>query len=261
MSSIGGPLTSGFSAYTPYMPPINPYVMPPSSFDALLANYGIDLTWQKSHFCPCTYGGAITGSPDPQCNTCKGLGWYWDSASAVWRGLITFIHMSPTPDEPGTIMDPKFGVVQMSEPTLTIPSNGPEGLLPNIYAQSSINDVYTMVNAIDRYEAALQVGGVQTVPYQQKLTIPATGAVTVYDQPSNTVITVSGYTVSGPTVTLPSQYPAGTAYVVSYTAAKAFVAWRIAGTLGHDRPLGNAALPKRFRLQALDLWLRTSGKM
>lgn len=256
MSSIGGPLASGAS-YVPYMPPIN-YVMPSQSFDTLLAAYGIDLTWQKSHLCPCTMGGSnITGSPDPQCNTCRGLGWYWNAPSTTFRGLITFIHMSPTPDEPGTMMDPKFGQIQMSEPTLTIPFN-PRN---DIWTQASEFDVYTQVNALDRFEVSLQQGGVQTVPYQQKLSIPATGAVTVYNQSTSTVETVSGYTVNGPTVTLPVQYPNGTSFVLSYTAAKAFVAWRLAGTMGHDRPFGNETLPKRFRLQALDLWLRTSGKM
>lgn len=256
MSSPGGPLTSGVSYHT-YFPPISPYVLPVGPLDGLVAAYGNDLTWQRSHLCPCTYGGPIAGSPDVACNTCKGIGWYWDAPSAVFRGLITFIHMSPTPDEPGTTMSDKFGVVQLSEPTLSIPWTTASG----IWTAASINDVFVEPNALDRYETELQKGGVQTVPYQQNLTIPLTGAVTVYDVANKVVVPVSGYTVSGPTVTLPSGYADGTPYVVSYTAAKAYVAWRSAGTMGHDRPFGNLTLPKRFRLQTLDLWLRGTGKM
>lgn len=256
MSSVGGPLTSGV-ANTPYFPPITPYVMPESAFDKLLAAYGVDLTRQGSHACPCIYAGAITGSPDPQCNTCKGIGWYWDAPSTVFRGLITFIHMSPTPDEPGTIMDPKFGIAQLSEPTLTLPYN-PRS---DIWTAASEMDIYTQVNAIDRYEVALQKGQKESVPYQQNFTIPASGAVNIYNTATSTVQPVTGYVVSGATVTLPASYPTGTPYVVSYQAAKAFVAWRIAGTMGHDRPFGNQTLPKRFRLQSLDFWLRGTGKM
>lgn len=257
MSAPGGPLTSGSVSNSVYFPPISPYVLPVTPLDNLMKAYGVDLTWQKSHLCPCVMSGAVTGSPDPQCLTCKGIGWYWNEASAIFRGLITFIHMSPTPDEPGTMMDPKWGVIQQSEPTLTIPYTA----APDIWTQASINDVFTQVNAIDRYEVSLQVGGVTTVPYQQKLTIAPIGAVTIYNTETRTVETVTGYTVNGPTITLPAQYPDGTNFVVSYSAAKAFSAWRPAGTMGHDRPFGNLTLPKRFRLQALDLWLRSTGRM
>ena len=242
--------------YTPFLPPMTPYVMPYQPFDAVLANYGTRLQWQKAHLCPCNYSGQLTGSSDPQCVTCKGLGWYWDAPSATFNGLITFIHMSPTPDEPGALMDDKFGVIQHAEPTLTLPFSAGA-----VWQYASLNDVFVQIDAIDRFESQLQVGGVTTVPYQQQLSIPATGAVTIYDTATHSVSSVSGYMVSGASVTLPSGYASGTAYVVAYTAAKAFAAWRDAGSMGHDRPFGQVTLPKRFRLQNLDLWLRDSGKI
>jgi hypothetical protein len=244
------------SGYSPYLPPINPYVMPFGPFDKLLGNYGTRLTWQKSHLCPCTFSGQLTGSPDPQCNTCHGLGWYWDTASPTFSGLITFVHMSPSPDEPGVMMDEKFGQIQHAEPTLTIPQAAGA-----VWQEASLNDVFVQIDAIDRFESQLQVGGIQVVPYQQLLTVPVSGAVTVYNTATNAVDLVSGYVVSGAAVTLPSGYATGTSYVVQYKAAKAFVAWRPAGAMAHDRPYGEQPLPKRFRLQALDLWLRGSGKI
>lgn len=241
----------------PYLPPISPQIMPFQPFDQVMAKYGISLIWQRSHLCPCMYGNnTLTGSPDPQCLTCKGLGWYWDAPSPAFQGLITFVHMSPSPDEPGAPMDEKFGLVQHAEPTLTLPFSAGD-----VWKTASINDVFTMINAIDRFDAQLQVGGVQTVPYQQQLTVAASGAVTVYDTVAHAVVPVSGYIVSGATVTLPSGYAPGTPYIVTFTAAKSFVAWRSAGSVGHDRPFGGITLPKRFRLQALDFWLRGSGKI
>ena len=247
---------SGPGVIVPFFPAISPYVLPSQPMDQLLAAYGIDLNWQRSHLCPCVYGGQIAGSPDPQCQTCHGLGWYWDSPSATFRGLITFMHLSPSPDEPGAIMSEKFGPIIRSEPTLTIPSTA-----SGVYLEASMNDIFTEISATDRFEAQLQVSGVTVLPYQQNLTVPATGAVTVYDTVTHQVDSVSGYVVSGATVTLPSGYASGTPYVVSYTASKAYAAWRESGSMPHSRPFGGVMLPRRFRLQQLDLWLRGSGKV
>lgn len=238
-----------------YFPPAS-IVLPNAPFDGVIAAYGIDLNWQKSHLCPCIYGGPITGAPDPACQTCLGRGWYWDAPSDTFRGLITFIHLSPSPDEPGTITSDKFGMIDRGEPTLTIPQTA---AVP--YANASVNDIYTEVGTHERFQAELQAGGNTLLPYQQGLSVPASGAVTVYDSANSVVVSVSGYVVSGAQVTLPGTYPTGTSYIVSYTASKAYVAYRIAGATPHERPFANLPLPKRFRLQALDLWLRGSGKI
>lgn len=246
---------SASGVIVPFFPPIA-QIMPFQSFDAALAAYGVNLTWQKSHLCPCGFNGPVGGTPDPQCVTCSGRGWYWDAPSNPFKGLITFVHMSPSPDEPGAIMSEKFGPIQHAEPTLTLPfATG------DVWKSASLNDIFTQLDAIDRFNATLEVGGIQTVPYQQGLTIAPTGAVSIYDTVNHVVSGVSGYVVSGALVTLPSGFVSGTSYIVEFSAAKSFIAWRSAGSIGHDRPFGAQTLPKRFRLQALDLWLRNSGKI
>ena len=223
----------------------------PAFFENLIAQEGVRLLWQQGHLCPCTFGGPQPGSPDPQCNTCDGRGYYWDAPFGPFVGLVTFMHISPSPDEPGAVMDEKVGIVQRSEPALTIPYTAG---LP--WTNATLNDIFVEIDAIDRFDAELTVGSDQAVPYQNGLSIAPSGAVTVYDTTTHAIVPVSGYTVSGATVLLPSGYASGTSYVVEFFAAKTFVAWRNAGSIGHDRPFGQLNEPKRFRLQTLDLWLR-----
>lgn len=269
----------------PFFPPFSS-VMPAQSMDALLNAYGVKLFWLRSHLCACTYSSANPGSPDPQCTQCLGRGWYWDAPYGPFMGLITFMHLSPSPDEPGAIMDEKYGQILRDEPTLTIPQSfagtlpindilrdsdvlaEPDifnllyspGAINPVWQNASLNDVFVEQDSNARFEVQLQVGGVQSVPYQWGAAIAPSGAVTVYDQTTHSVVAVSGYAVSGATVTLPGEYPEGTSYIVSYFAQRAYAAWREAGSLPHARPFGaGALLPRRFRLQNLDLWLRNTG--
>lgn len=236
-----------------FFPPAQ-VMLPNQPFDGIINAYGIRLTWRKSHQCPCMYSGQMAGSPDPRCKTCLGLGWYWDAPVGPWMGLITFIHTSPTPDEPGTTMDTNVGMVNRSEPAISIPSTA-----PGAYNGASLNDIFVEVDSIDRFQSTLKVGGNQNIPYQNQLSVSPTDAVTVYDNLNKRVINVTGYTVSGTTVTLPAEYPEGTDYVVEFMAAKAYVAWRSAGSIAHDRPFAKITEPKRFRCRTLDLWLRDKG--
>lgn len=239
--------------FLPFIPPIDPYVMPPASFENLINAMGVDLQWAKSHACPCIYGGAIPGSPDKKCKRCGGRGVYWDAFSDTFRGLITFIHMSPTPDEPGAIMSEQQGLILNAEPALTIGANN-----PTVWAQASIYDLFVEINSISRYNAELQVGGRTTLPYPQNVTVAPSGAVTVWNPATQDIIQTDSYTVSGATVTL-YDYPDDTSYFVEFTAAPSYVAYRAAGATPHVRPFGNAKEPRRFRLQQLDLWTRTRG--
>lgn len=240
----------------PYMPPISPLIMPQEGFEKLMSHYGIMLTWRKSHSCPCVFGGTLVGSPDPQCVTCQGRGVYWDQPSDPFMGLLTWRHMSPTPDEFGASIHETAGLLQHGEPTLSIPYTA--DTTGTIWTQASLYDAFVEVDAEDRFMATLNVGGIQAVPYQQGLNIPAAGAVTVYDTLSHEVQVVSGYTVSGGAVTLPDSYPTGTAYAVEFTANPVFVALRKAGAMPMARPFGAGVvkLPRRFRIQTLDLWTR-----
>lgn len=243
---------------TPFFPAINPFIMPEASFDGLLQAYGIRLLWMRSHDCPCVQGGPIPGSADPQCQTCQGRGIYWDNPIGPFFGLMTWRNMSPMPDEFGAALHEVAGLIQHGEPTLTIPFA--DGFGGEIWTTASLYDAYVEVDAIDRFRTTLNVGGIQAVPYQQGLNVPASGAVTIYNTTTHSVSSISNYVVSGAAVTLdPNVYPMGTAYTVEFFANPVFVALRKAGAMPMSRPFGGNNgnnLPRRFRIQTLDLWTR-----
>jgi hypothetical protein len=257
-------------ANTTYIPPITPYLLPESPFDNVIRQLGARCAWMRSHTCPCIYGGGQTqgklpfpGSPDPACLKCFGVGTYWDPPTLPFSVGISYMHLSPSPDEPGTIMDSKFGPVQTSEPSITIPFRDPNA--PNsplsAWTYASTNDFFVMVDMLAQYTAILQVGGVTSLPYQQNLQIAPQGAVTTYNPVTHQVEFIP-YDVSGGDVAIDtSAYPPGTAYSVAFASAPIYVAWRRAGGLPHIRPFGNGLvnLPRRFRLQALDMWTRQRG--
>lgn len=241
----------------PFFPPIDPFVLPEDPFDNLLAAYGVRLMWRKSHVCPCIQGGPIPGSADPACRQCQGRGIYWDAPSQPFMGLLTWRHMSPTPDEYGAMPHEVAGLIQHGEPSLTIPFT--DGASGQIWNQASVYDAFVEPDALDRFTTVLNVSGITAVPYQQGLVIQPSGAVTTYNQPTSSVVTVSGYVVSGANVFLPSGYAPGTAYTVEFQANPVFVALRKAGALPMTRPFGGGVvnLPRRFRVQTLDLWTRS----
>lgn len=239
------------SVYVPYLPPISPYVLPAATFDQLITAYGIRLNWLQSHTCPCIYNESVPGSPDPACQTCQGRGIYWDSAFGPFMGLITWTDFSPRPDEPGAEVSDRRGLVQQGQPTLSIPS-----IAGAVYSGASVYDAFVEIDAITRYDAQLQVGVRTALPYQQNVAVAASGAVSIYDNVNHILQPVSGYTVSGASVFLPSGYVQGTNYIVEFTAAPTYVALRPAGSMPHTRPFGQVNEPRRFKIQSLDLWTR-----
>lgn len=247
-------------ANVPFLPPMDPYVMPGAPFDAMINQYGVRLLWMKAHDCPCVYGGSMPGTPEIGCTTCHGRGVYWDAPVGPFQGLITYSQMvgARSIDDPGATMDETYGVVQRADPVLTLVATpaSPNGV---IWAAASMYDAYVELDAITRFSTTLTVGGSAALPYQQSATVAASGAVTIYDTATKSVVVIpaSGYTFSGGEVTL-TGYPPDTAYTVEYTAAPVYVAWKKAGSFPHVRPLGAGVpnLPKRFQLQLLDLWTR-----
>lgn len=244
----------------PFIPAFTPFIMPVEPFDRVLNATGIRLNWLRAHGCPCVYdetqNQSVYGTPDPACRTCGGHGWYWDPPGPVpFTGLITFASRTPTPHEPGIMINEKWGDIAHGEPVLTIPQGAGD-----VWGQASTNDAFVEVDGSSYFDTNLQVGGIQAVPYQQGLSIAPTGAVTVYDSINHEAVAVSGYTVSGAAVTLPASYPTGTGYNVKFNANPVWVALAPAGGLPHNRPFGGAPgglkLPRRFKLQTLDLWVR-----
>lgn len=256
---------------TGYVPAVDPFLLPPSDFEALIAQVGQRAAWMKSHTCPCIFGAPAAslnrlptqGTAQASCLRCFGVGTYWDAPGLPFKAYISYMHLSPSPDEPGTVMDTKFGAAVVSEPSLTLPRLNPylafdDPMQPTkAWDEASTDDIFVAVDMLSRYTASLMVGGTQNLPYQQNVQIAPEGAVTVWNPTTRQVDTVVAYTVSGATVTIEG-YPAGTGYMVEFQAAPLYVAFRRAGGLAHIRPFGGgtAAEPKRFRLQTLDFWTR-----
>lgn len=248
-------------------------LLPEIRFDALISEVGQRVGWMRSHSCPCTYSFtmennrlATPGSAQRACKTCLGIGTYWDAPGPLFRSYISFMHVAATPDEPGTVMNEVFGPVQTGEPSITIPHTNPN-LSANDPAQptqawvnASTDDIFCAVDMLTRYTAMLQVGGLTNLPYQQNVHVAPAGAVTVWNPATSTVAPVLNYSVNGPSVTI-ANYPDGTSYMVEFQAAQLWVAWKRAGGLPHIRPFGGGTdnLPRRFRLQTLDPWLRQRG--
>jgi hypothetical protein len=251
-------MTDGPGPNVPFVPPTLPWLLPQQPFEAMIAKLGARFLWLKAHDCPCSMGSDMPGSPDPQCQTCQGKGIYWDNPVGPWMGLLTFMHMAPSPDEPGQVVDTSFGTIVRGEPTMTIPYTAASGV---VWEQASENDAFVEIDASVRFQANLEAGRLEVVPFQQGLSIAASGAVTTYDTVNHVVMSVSGYTVSGATVKLPASYPTGTMYAVEFYANPIYVAFRRAGGIAHVRPFGGSQgqLPRRFRLQPLDIWLRARG--
>ncbi len=237
----------------PYYPSLSAQLMPERMLDGLIQATGVNLGWMQSHVCACTYGYSIPGSPDPNCNTCNGRGFFWNpwDTSTKFRGLITFMHTATAPDEPGVEMDSKTGQYFKAEPTLTIPYSQ-----QNVWLTASEMDAYVELDATSRYSSVLVTGQNTILPYQQNLQV--LDVYTYNPATQMTTLAASGtYVVSGATVTIPGS-PDGTAYTVEYMAAPVYIAWRSAGGLAHSRPFagGTGQIPKRFRLVTLDVWLR-----
>jgi hypothetical protein len=250
----------------PFFPPFAQYVLPRQPFEAMIANSGSRMNWLKSHACPCIMNTVIPGSPDPACNSCQGRGVYWDQPLWPFFGLLTFMHMAPSPDEPGVLVDTDFGQISHGEPTLTVPyevgqaaTAAQNNTQHTIWQTMSTDDALVEIDAQERFQTTLVVGQTQVVPYQHSLSIATSGAVTTYDSVNHLSVPVTGYTVSGASVLLPSNFASGTPYTVEFYAAPVWVVFRKAGGLPHVRPFGAPTPvnePRRFRIQSLDIWLR-----
>jgi hypothetical protein len=242
--------------------PVDPYSLQHSAFDEGISEFGVRMLWQKSHACPCTWYPTSTtprGTPQPSCQTCSGLGWYWDAPVGPVPVLFTYAHSPLAADEPGTIMDDKMGQILGASPLITVAHD----VNYEIWQYASEFDKWTEIDATWRFNANLDSSRNTTLPYTTNVIVSPTGAVTTYNIATSSVVSVSGYTVNGSTVTLPSGYAYGTPYMVEFFANPVFITFKRAGGMPHARPFGGynsdtpvTPLPKRFRAAPLDLWIR-----
>jgi hypothetical protein len=233
-------------------------LMPGDAFDGLINATGIRLGWLKGAQCPCTYSGSTPGAAKPNCLTCLGRGVYWNKPLLICNSIVTFMHTSSAPDEPGFHMHDKMGPLRRTEPTITIPANGPNNET-TVYNESGPYDAFVELDGAQRLSATLVSGTQEILPYQQGIILES---VTTYDAVNNVVQPVASnqYTQYAAQVTLdPTIFPIGTPYVVEFTALPVWVAFRNAGGEAHNRPFGltsSSGLPKRYHVVALDAWTR-----
>jgi len=237
----------------PAQVPPDPYWISNTPFDAFAQKFGVRLLWEKAHACPCAWSASIKGSALASCNTCSGLGWYWDRAIGPFPMMLSYAHSPLAADEPGTIFNEKFGQVISADPLLTImygPSSG-------VWAQASEFDRYTEVDSFWRFNATLYAGQKMMLPYTQNVTVES---LQYFNQATSSVSAITDYGVTGSFVSA-YNLPYGQAFVVEFYANPQFVASKRAGSLPHVRPFvqGTIPLPKRFRLVQLDYWLRMQG--
>ena len=253
-----GYVASGLTgADFPYIAPPFPYSLPTDPFNAIIGAYGENLGWCKSHTCACVNfrcDNSPVGSPNPTCLTCQGRGVYWDP-QVNFIGLMTLTHQGAGGVEPGTTVDSKLGNVIGGEPWCSIPSSA--GIVWNEIGEF---DILIQTNSIVRMNSTLNSGpsGEIFLPYQQGLYVAPSGAVSTWNPTTSQVVPVTGYTVSGSTVTIPDTYTPNTPYVVEFQSALTYVCFRPEGGMAQNRPFiqGTVSFPKRFRLSPLDLWMR-----
>jgi hypothetical protein len=245
-----------FLSHVPTFPALDPYALSVESMNQLVTKYGLRLQWMKSHGCPCVYGGNTPGSPDSGCLSCNGKGVIWDQPSSVFVSLLSYSGMVPSSHEPGMRELTDAGQVLAANPLLTIPYTKDT---EEVWSNATMFDAFVVVDSVIRFYSNLTVGERTAVPYQQSLSFPTSGAVSIWNVQTKRRQFVP-YTIDGPNVLIPG-YPDGTSYMVEYYASPVMVAYERSGGLPHVRPFGAGRIrfPRRFHLKLLDLWTRSAN--
>lgn len=239
----------------PYFPDAPSITQPEAVFDAQFQNLGLNLGWMRSHVCPCA---AAQGNPDPACQTCYGRGIYWEDPKA-FLGYYVYMHTGAAPEEPGSSVNARTGLTQASEPVLSIPKNG---LLNEneVWSLAALFDAYVELDATTRYSDLLSTSDGRPLT----LTNPVGAsilAVSRYDFASKKVVSVplDEVSLASGVVSIDTSMT-GMGLAVEYTALPTQVAYNKTGGVIHNRPFaqGRDGLPKRFHIQALDVFLRSS---
>lgn len=200
----------------------------------------------------------MQGSGQPQCLTCHGLGIYWDDPIGPFIGLVTFMSMTRSPDEPGAKMDEVAGQVLSGSPSITVA----QSINNEVWSGASIDDQFIEYDAPARFNAVLVQGVQNFVPFYEDLTIESSGAVTTWDSIHNIVNPYVNYTVTGNQVQ--TTLPLGTPFTVEFEATNIYLVFRKPGGQAHIRPFGTAQaqqLPRRFQAYQVDRWIRARMSM
>lgn len=245
--------TTSFPA--PYFPDAPSITQPEAVFDAQFQNLGLNLGWMRSHTCPCA---AASGNPDPECQSCYGRGIYWEDPKA-FLGYYVYMHTGAAPEEPGASVNARTGLTQAAEPVLSIPKNG--SLSENeVWTYAALFDAYVELDATTRYSDLFSTSDSRPMALTNPVGATILG-VTRYDLDSKKVATVplDEVTVANGVISLDSSLE-GMGVSVDYTALPTHIAYNKTGGLIHNRPFaqGRDGLPKRFHIQALDVFLRSS---
>jgi len=215
----------------------------PLRHDINLKFSGMDLLWRPAFACPCASWN--NGQADPACQSCFGLGYGYEASQGPYRAVMGFSY----PVEAGMETNLEQGSIATGSPYLVV-----GGDQDPFYTNLSAYDMVIEENSTTTYNVTLYVGQQETLPFSYGAVVPATSAVRVYDPTAHKALFAT-YTVSGDTVAV-SGYPEGTGYTVKYTANQAYIAFK-EGAYPHARPFNaSLAMPRRFQLQRLDLWLR-----
>lgn len=200
----------------------------PARFNAFLHRIGQNLTWSQSSRCPCA--DAYSGSPDPGCDHCSGIGYRWAAPVATFAGVVS----KDLSKQYGQMAEIEAGDVM-----LVIPGDEP------IYAIQEYDRVL-MADRTERWSIVKTRGRAERLRFEP-LTLDRAewiaGDDIVEQLPDSFSREGAIWTTGGP--------PHGTSYAIGGTRKPEFYCYL---NLPLDRPHhGGAALPRRVVLRRLDL--------
>lgn len=109
----------------------------PAAFNAHLANMGQQVTWRKSHQCPCI--SPTSGASRPGCPVCGGRGRFWDAPVAGVIGVAS----------QGTLKKwAAMGRYEAGDAVVAVPENSPA-------YDAGQYDRIAMLNSTDRFSMPL----------------------------------------------------------------------------------------------------------
>lgn len=248
-------MSGTISTPAPYFPDAPTITQPGTVFNAQFQNLGLNLGWLRSHTCPCS---ADSGNPDPNCLSCYGRGVYWDDPKQ-FLGYFVYMHTGSAPQEPGAAVSERTGLTAAAEPILSIPAAG-DLAETEVWTLASLFDAYVELDARTRYSDLVTTsdGRPMTLTNPVGATILS---VRRYDTATKKSVDfpLDEVTLANGIITVDSSLD-GMSFAIEYTALPVYVAYNKVGGVIHNRPFaqGRDSLPKRFHLQALDAFLRSS---